>query len=194
MAIGNDFNSVKSAAPIAGIVLVARGDERVPAGENDIPAAALLMSRVSSLGAGGCEEVYVALGSRVVRAPQTSSTTLYLPEWFDSLDSCTSAALDFVDEHPRLSGAVLQTLDSPDAGEVAVARVIEAAGDDPAVICRAAFGGRPGQPVYLGADRIRHAIERMGAGLTAIHYLIENRDDVRIVDCTDLGNPVESNL
>ena len=138
--------------------------------------------------------MYVALGSRVVRAPSGSSTTLYLPEWYDSLDACTRAALNFVDEHPTLSGAVLQTVDSPDAGEVAVERVIEAAADCPDTICRASYGGRAAQPVYVGADRIRHAIERMGSGLSAIHYLIENRDDVRMVDCTDLGNPVDTNF
>lgn len=194
MVIGGDFNSAENGRPIAGIVLVARGDERVPAGEDDIPAFARLMSRVSSLGAGGCDEIYVALGSRVVRAPDTSSTTLYLPEWYDSLDACSTAAMTFVDEHPTLSGAVVQTLDSPDAGEVAVARVIEASDDCPDTICRASYGGKPAQPIYLGAARIRHVIARMGAGLSAVHYLMEHRDDVILVDCTDLGNPVDSAL
>ncbi|MBM7366664.1 hypothetical protein [Gordonia hydrophobica] len=149
---------------------------------------------MSSLGAGGCDEIYIALGSRVVRAPDSSSTTLYLPEWYDSLDACSTAALNFVDEHPTLSGAVVQTLDSPDVGEVAVERVIEASDDCPNTICRASYGGKPAQPIYLGAERIRHVISRLGAGLSAVHYLIENRDDVVLVDCTDLGNPVDSPL
>lgn len=194
MATSGDFDSAAKKRPIAGIVLVARGDERVPAGENEVPAAARLMSRVSSLGAGGCDQIYVALGSRVVRAPDATSTTLYLPEWYDSLDDCVTAALNFVDQHPTLSGTVVQTLDSPDVGEVAVARVIEASDDCPNTICRASYGDEPAQPIYLGAERIRHVIERMGAGLSAVHYLTENRDDVVLVDCTDLGNPVDSPL
>ncbi|GAA2377146.1 hypothetical protein GCM10009855_15700 [Gordonia cholesterolivorans] len=152
------------------------------------------MACVSSLGAGGCKDIYVALGARVVPAPDTSSTTLYLPEWYDSLDACSSAALKFVDQHPSLAGAVIQTLDSPDAGSIAVARVIEAAADCPTSLCRAAFGGRPAQPFYLGAERVREAIAELGAGLPAVRYLVAHRDDMVLVDCTDLGNPADSPL
>ncbi|MGB3697344.1 MAG: hypothetical protein WBA05_07915 [Gordonia sp. (in: high G+C Gram-positive bacteria)] len=152
------------------------------------------MAAVSSLGAGGCGQVFVALGARIVPAPDTTSTTLYLPEWYNSLDACSTAALTFVDDHPALTGVVLQTLDSPDSGPIAVSRVIDAAGDHPGTICRAAFAGRAAQPIYLGADRIREVIADMGAGLSAVRYLIEHRDDVLLVDCTDLGNPADSVL
>ncbi|MGB3304176.1 MAG: hypothetical protein WBA98_15965 [Gordonia sp. (in: high G+C Gram-positive bacteria)] len=194
MGFGDDFNSGSSAGSVAGIVLVARGDERIPAGESDVPGIERLMAAVSSLGAGGCDSVYVALGARVVPAPDTISTTLYLPEWYDSLDACVRAALSFVDQHPALDGAVLQTLDSPDPGPSAVSRVLAVAAQGPNTICRAEFAGKPAQPVYLGADRIREAIEQAGAGLTTVRYLIDHRNDVVGVDCTDLGNPANSVL
>lgn len=152
------------------------------------------MAAVSSLGAGGCDSVYVALGARVVPAPDTTSTTLYLPEWYDSLDACSTAALRFVDDHPALSGAVLQTLDSPDPGPIAVSRVISVAGDCPDTIARAQFDGKPAQPIYVGANRIREAIGHSAAGLSAVRYLIDHRDDVVGVDCTDLGNAAASML
>ncbi|EGD56612.1 hypothetical protein [Gordonia neofelifaecis] len=194
MESGGDFNSSGPVRPVGGIVVVARGDERLPAREGDIPKLERLLACVASLGAGGCDEVYIALGARVVPAPDTTSTMLYLPDWYDSLDACAAAALDFADQHSSWGGAVFQTLDSPDAGSIAVSRVIEAADGCPDSLCRASYAGRPAQPFYLGAHRIREAIAEMGAGLPAFRYLIEHRDDVVLVDCTDLGNPADSLL
>ncbi len=170
------------------MVLVARGDERNPAGDVDIPQAQQIWTCTANLAAGGCAEIFVALGERVIPAPATTSTTLYLPEWYHSLDKTSQSALMFVDRHPVMSGVVVLTADSITSGACAVARVIEAADGDPEAICRAEYGGTPLQPIYLGAERIREAIAEIDAGTPVFRYLLAHAGDMVRVDCSDLGD------
>ncbi|MFZ2510587.1 MAG: hypothetical protein WAW85_05785, partial [Gordonia sp. (in: high G+C Gram-positive bacteria)] len=152
MTSRGDSNSGDRIAPVAGIILVARGDERGEAA--DEPQFERLQVLLASFGAGGCLDLYVALGSRVVAAPTDSSTTFFLPGWYNALDAAVRAALSSGADLPGIGGVLLQTVDSADVGDVGVRRILAAARGRRDVVVRAVAHGHWTQPVYVGADLI----------------------------------------
>ncbi|MFM9377791.1 NTP transferase domain-containing protein [Gordonia sp. VNK21] len=172
--------------PIAGIVLVARGDESAAPVDDEVPQNERLRILLDDLSAGGCDELYVVLGSRLVVPPTDSSTTFYLPGWFEALDESVGAAIDFARSRPDLAGVLLQTVDAPVLGEVGVRRVLAAAGGSRDTMARATWNGRPSQPVYVGAGMLAQAAELVAQAGGAVAYLDHNAAALAQVDCSDL--------
>ncbi|MFC0315711.1 NTP transferase domain-containing protein [Gordonia phosphorivorans] len=179
-------------APVVGMVLVARGDEREAPGDGDVPQLERLELLLAGFGAGGCDALYVALGSRVVAAPRDTSTTFYLPSWYDGLDATVQAALTFARGLDPIAGVLLQTVDSADIGGVGVARLLAAAERRRDAVVRGVRHGHWGQPVYVGADLLDSAGELLAASGGAIGYLGDHADEVTCVDCSDLVGPEPS--
>ena len=184
MAPRDDSNSGDRCAPVAGILLVARGDERAEA--TDEPQIERLQVLLASFGAGGCRDLYVALGSRVVAAPTDSSTTFYLPGWYNALDAAVRAALASGAELTGIGGVLLQTVDSQDIGDIGVRRVLATAGGRRDVVVRATAHGHWTQPVYVGADLVHGADSLLTESGGPIGYLGEHAGEVITVDCSDL--------
>lgn len=168
------------------MILAARGDERQSLGDDDAPQGERLRVLLASFGAGGCEDLYVGLGSRVVPVPRDSSTTFFLPEWYDALDATVNAALAYAAGLETIAGLLLQTVDSHDVGDVGVARVLAAAQRRTDVLVRAVRHDHWSQPVYVGADLLRDASARLAASGGVIRYLGDHAGEVITVDCSDL--------
>lgn len=183
------FNSGGRGVPVAGIVLVSRGDERRAPTDDDVPQPERLGALLASFGAGGCRDLYVALGSRVVAAPRDSSTTFYLPEWYDALDATAVAALGFAAGRNGFAGVLVQTVDSQDLGDVGVARILTAAAGRSDVVVHAVCDGRRAQPVYIGADLTPDAAARIAKSGGTLRFLGEYAREVVPVDCSDLAGP-----
>ncbi|GAC56727.1 hypothetical protein GOHSU_12_01170 [Gordonia hirsuta DSM 44140 = NBRC 16056] len=192
MASRGEFDTGDRISRIAGILLVARGDEREE--PHDVPQLERLRILLASFGAGGCDDLYVALGSRVVAAPTDSSTTFYLPEWYNGLDATVSAALAHAAGLHDIAGVVLQTVDSPDVGDVGVARLLETAAGRSDVVVRVTNCEHWAQPVYIGADLLGDADALLTASGGAIRYLGDHAGDVVTVDCSDLAGPATEAL
>lgn len=187
MAPRSDSNSGDRSRPVAGIVLVARGDERIEPGDDEVPQIERLRVLLASFGAGGCDELYVALGSRVVAAPEDTSTTFYLPDWYDSLDATVNAALGFAAGRDDLAGVMLQTVDSQDVSDVGIARLLHTARRATDVMVRATAHGHWAQPVYVGSVVLSDAAGLIARSGGAIRFLGDHAGDVVTVDCSDLA-------
>ena len=189
VALQDDLGSRDRPAPVVGIVLVARGDEREATTEADVPQLERLEVLLAGFGAGGCDKLYVALGSRVIAAPRDTSTTFYLPSWYDGLDATVHAALTYAHGLDPIAGVLLQTVDSADVGGVGVARVLAAAGRRRDTVARGVRHGHWAQPVYVGADLLDDAAEVLAASGGAIGFLGDHAGEVTTVDCSDLAGP-----
>ena len=144
---------------------------------------------LAGFGAGGCDKLYVALGSRVIAAPRDTSTTFYLPSWYDGLDATVHAALTYARGLDPIAGVLLQTVDSADVGGVGVARVLAAAGRRRDAVVRGVRHGHWAQPVYVGADLLPDAADLLAASGGAIGFLGDHAGEVTTVDCSDLAGP-----
>lgn len=190
MSLGEVATGGRS-GPVVGVVLVSRGDEgAVPDDSDDIPQLERLRALLAGFGAGGCGDLYVALGSRVVQAPRDSSTAFYVPEWYDALDETVGAALTFAAGIDGVAGVLVQTIDSQDLGDVGVARVLDAAAGRPEVLVRALCHGHLAQPVYVGAGLLTDVSRVIAGSGGAVRYLREHAGEVVTVDCSDLAGPV----
>ena len=166
---------------------MSRGDERTAPGADEVPQLERLRALLASFGAGGCDELYVALGRRVVPAPEDSSTTFYLPEWYNALDATVNAALGFAGERSGLAGVVLQTVDSQDLGDVGVARLLHAADHGGDRMARVTVHGHWAQPVYVGSGLLGDVTDLIARSGGPIRFLGDHADDVVSVDCSDLA-------
>lgn len=181
---------VHPAGQVLGVVLAAGAGSRY--GEPKIGAhqGQWLNRAVHALAAGGCGEVLVAMGARVVEPP-VGSSALQVPRWAEGLGETVRVAIAEGRRRPGLCAMVLHVVDTPDVGAQVVARVIAAAGPSRGALARACFGGRPGHPVCVGADHLASLAATLTGDVGAGPYLASHHDDVVAVECGDLATGVD---
>ncbi|MFW0795997.1 NTP transferase domain-containing protein [Gordonia sp. CPCC 205515] len=181
--------SERGPATVGGVVLAAGAGSRY--GEPKIGAhqGEWLRLAVAALAAGGCEDVVVAMGARVVEPPPGAST-LSVPDWSVGLSATVRRALDAASER-GWAAMVLHVVDTPDVGPEVVARLLATTGADRAALARAVYDGGPGHPVYLGADHFDAVGATLSGDTGAGRYLAAHTDVVVGVECGDLATGVD---
>ncbi|WP_232016808.1 nucleotidyltransferase family protein [Gordonia insulae] len=172
---------------VLGVVLAAGAGTRY--GEPKIVArqGEWLENAVRALADGGCREVVVAMGARVVEPPAGASV-LWVPDWADGLGATVRRAVGVARGRSWVAGMVLHVVDTPDVGAAVVERVVGVAARRRDVLARAMFGGLPGHPVYVGADHLDAMTETLHGDVGAGRYLAAHAADVLGVDCGDLAS------
>lgn len=147
---------------------------------------------VAALVAGGCDEVAVAMGARVVDVP-SGTAPLVVADWSAGLSATVREVLEWATDHAStadVAGVVLHVVDTPDVDDRVICRIVEAAGRRRDRLVRATFHGRPGHPVYIGADHFERVAAHLHGDAGAGTYL-RTRSDVVTIDCEDLATGVD---
>ncbi|MFE6872157.1 NTP transferase domain-containing protein [Kitasatospora sp. NPDC057692] len=178
---------------VAALVLAAGGGRRLGG-----RAKALLRYRgrplvehaVAVVRAGGCREVTVVLGADRARVRSTAHLPgcrlVANPDWRSGMGSSLRAGLAAL---PAGAPAVLVMLvDTPGVSPAAVARLL-AAHRAGAQLAAAAYEGRRGHPVLIGARHFAEAAEGAHGDAGARALLAAHPDDLILVECADVAAP-----
>ncbi len=183
--VGKAVNStVAQQDSIAGVVLAAGAGNRYGMPKVLADGGAWLRAAVGALHDGGCVDVAVVLGAAVtgVEVPSPARAVI-AHDWADGVSASVRAGLLALGDD--IAYAVLTTVDTPDVGAAAVARVVAAA--HRSGLARARYGSRPGHPVVI-ARRHWPALLEVLAGDEGAGPFLRSRADVVAVDCGDLGS------
>lgn len=166
-----------------GVLLAAGAGLRY--GKPKVLVEGWLDAALGALRDGGCAEIVLVLGAAEVAAPP-GVTAVTASDWRDGLSASVRAGLAEAD---RMGAdyAVLHVVDTPDVGAAVVARVLSDALASSGGLARASFGGRPGHPVVLARRHWPAVVAVLSNDRGAGEYL-RGRDDVEMVDCSDLAN------
>lgn len=139
-----------------------------------------LRASVGVLVDGGCDRVVVVLGAAadeaVLLLDGLDVDIVVADDWADGMGASLKAGLG------EIEGDVLVSLvDLPDVGPEVVGRVLAA----DATLARAAYGGKPGHPVLIGAAHLDPLIATLGGDTGARAYL--DAHDALLVECGDLA-------
>ena len=141
-----------------------------------------LRACVTALADGGCDDVVVVLGAAVVDVPAPARAVI-AQDWEQGLSASVRAGVTAIDA----AYAVLHTVDTPDVGEDAVRRVLDAARSSPSGLARARYGDRPGHPVVVARRYWPQLLDGIRGDEGARPFL-RDRTDVVEVDCADLAS------
>jgi len=171
-----------------GLLLAAGAGRRMggpKALRTDPDGTSWLVRSVRTLLDGGCGAVTVVLGAGAEDATALlvglDVDTVVAADWAEGMGASLRAGLRVLGEEPV---AVVSLVDLPDVGPAVVRRVLSA-GDDPGVLARAAYDGRPGHPVLLGREHWPAIVAQAGGDRGARDYLAEH--PVTVVECGDLA-------
>jgi CTP:molybdopterin cytidylyltransferase MocA len=150
----------------------------------------LLEHAVSVLRAGGCARVLVVLGAAAdqvaARADLGGCTVLRNPDWESGMGSSLRVGLAAL---PRDAPAALVALvDTPGVTAGVVARLLEAQRGGSA-LAAAAYRGRRGHPVLIGAEHWAEAAAGAVGDAGARALLRARAAELRLVECGDIGVP-----
>jgi nicotine blue oxidoreductase len=148
-----------------------------------------LRSGVHALAEGGCGDVLVTVGAAAAEMP-SGARAIEVPDWRTGLGESVRAGLVAASVTADLAGVVLHVVDIPDVTGEQVQRLLRACGPRADRVGRVSFSGRPGHPVFLGADHLPGVLAALSGDRGAGRYLA-GRGDVVDVDCTDLGTGVD---
>ena len=146
-----------------GVVLAAGAGKRFGGPKVHAADGAWLAGAIDALAAGGCDAVAVSLGAAIVDLPE-GVLPIMVPDWAQGMSASVRAAI----EQAHLLGTgqlVLHLVDLPDV---------------------AAYGGRPGHPVVVGAEHWPALRARL-AGDAGGRAFLTSRRDLRVVECGDLA-------
>jgi molybdenum cofactor cytidylyltransferase len=172
-----------SASISVGVLLAAGAGRRY--GKPKVLVDGWLDAAVGALRDGGCADVILVLGAAVVPAPD-GVTAITTPDWQQGLSASVRTGLDQADRM-HADYAVLHVIDTPDVGPAVVGRVLGRAMTSRSGLARAYFGDRPGHPVVMARRHWPDVLAQISGDQGAAAYL-RNRQDVEIVDCTDLAS------
>ncbi|MGV9824509.1 nucleotidyltransferase family protein [Gordonia sp. NPDC003429] len=180
----------RTGTSVAGVVLAAGAGTRF--GQPKILAAqgVWLRNAVAALRGGGCDEVAVAMGAAVIEPPD-DTVGLVVDDWSDGLSATVRAALRWARSRNRFAGVVLHVVDMPDVGGEVVGRLLDAAARAPDRLVRVTYRGRPGHPVYLGAEHLDGVIDSLDGDVGAARYLRAHAHSVVEVECSDLASGLD---
>lgn len=183
---------------IAGLLLAAGAGRRYGMPKALVDEGAWLRSAVAALTGAGCDPVLVVLGAAADQVaplvPDIASTVL-APDWAEGMGASLRAGLGALarSAEPQVHAALVHLVDLPDVDASVVRRLAAHAG--PAVLARAAFGGKPGHPVLLGRRHWADVVASASGDRGARDWLA-GRSDLVLVDCSDLagGEDVDTPL
>lgn len=199
---------------VAGLLLAAGGGQRLggrPKALLPYGARPLIEHAVRALREGGCDSVHVVLGAATSevreRADLAGCVVVENPHWQDGMGSSLRAGLASVATlaagGPRsrsggdsgsgpVGAALIGLVDQPGVGAGTVARVLaaaRAADDLPSALVSAAYAGRRGHPVLIGASRWAGVAASASGDRGARTYLREHAGQTVLVECGDIGDP-----
>jgi nicotine blue oxidoreductase len=187
---------------VAGLLLAAGGGRRLggrPKALLPYAGRPLVEHAVRALRAGGCGPVHVVLGAAAAevreRADLSGCVVVDNPLWTEGMGSSLRAGLaSLAAAGVRPAAAVVALVDQPGVGGAAVARVVAAAraGDDlDSALAAAAYEGRRGHPVLIGASRWAGVAGSAGGDRGARTYLREHSGQTLLVECADVADPAD---
>jgi CTP:molybdopterin cytidylyltransferase MocA len=147
---------------------------------------------------GGCDRVLVvvgAAGDEVAAllddpgwAHQAEVEVVRSEDWAAGMSASLAAGLRAV----TADAALVHLVDLPDVGATVVRRVLEHGGRSRNTLVRAAYDGRPGHPVLVGADHLAPLLATLAGDEGARAYLEDH--GVLIVECGDLATGADDDL
>ena len=180
---------------VAGVLLAAGGGRRLggrPKALLPYRGGLLVEAAAGALRAAGCDRVYVVTGAAAGevrrRARLDGCTVVENPQWESGMGSSLRAGLTAVEAE---AAAVLVCLvDQPGIGAAALERVRRAY-RGPTTLAAAAYGGRRGHPVLIGAHH-RAEITRTARGdQGARRYLRAHEAEITLVECADIASDAD---
>ncbi|MDH6132456.1 CTP:molybdopterin cytidylyltransferase MocA [Kitasatospora sp. MAA4] len=178
---------------VAGLVLAAGGGRRLggrPKALLTFRGRPLVEHAVGVLRDGGCGPLLVVLGAAreqvLASAVLDGCTTVANPDWAEGMGGSLRAGLAAL---PADCSAVLVSLvDTPGVTPAAVARLL-AAHRDGAALAAAAYDGKRGHPVLIGAEHFAEAAAGARGDAGARALLAAHREGLRLVECGDVAVP-----
>ncbi|MDT3400239.1 NTP transferase domain-containing protein [Streptomyces sp. B1866] len=181
-------------AQVAGVLLAAGGGRRLGGRAKallEYGGRPLVERAAGALRDGGCAPVHVVLGAAAAavraRARLPGCALVDNPDWEEGMGSSLRAGLASL-AGTGARAALVALVDQPWVGAAAVARVL-AAHRGAADLAAAAYGGRRGHPVLIGADRWAAVAASAAGDRGARAYLAGHRSELTLVDCSDVARP-----
>ncbi|MDT0344045.1 nucleotidyltransferase family protein [Streptomyces litchfieldiae] len=176
---------------VAGLLLAAGGGRRLggrPKALLTYRGRLFVEHAAEELRAAGCAPVHVVLGAAAdevrARARLAGCALVGNPDWESGMASSLRAGLVSL---PRgLGGALVALVDQPGIGAAAMARVAGAY-RSPKTLAAAAYGGRRGHPVLLGAAHFPGVVRAARGDEGARGYL--RGREIALVECGDVAAP-----
>ncbi|MFF8828183.1 NTP transferase domain-containing protein [Streptomyces sp. NPDC015131] len=179
-------------ARVAGLLLAAGGGRRLggrPKALLEHRGRPLVEHAVEVLRAGGCDPVHVVLGAAAgavrERAALAGCVLVDNPDWEGGMGSSLRAGLASL-EGSGADAAVVSLVDQPGIGPEAVRRVAAAYRSRDA-LASAAYDGKRGHPVLLGAGRWADVARSAEGDRGARAYLRRHEASIVLVECGDVA-------
>jgi CTP:molybdopterin cytidylyltransferase MocA len=189
---------VTTSGRIVGILLAAGAGRRAggpKALRVDADGTSWLLRSIAVLRDGGCDGVFVVLGSHADEARaiitgaarnKTSAITIVdAPDWEQGMGSSLRAGL-LAAQSAAWRAALVHLVDLPDVTSDVVRRLIRQAPPGSATLARATYRGRPGHPVLIGHDHLESILVGLAGDSGAKDYLL--RHGAHSVECGDLAS------
>lgn len=181
---------------VAGLLLAAGGGRRLGGRPKALLRhdGALLVERAArALWEAGCGRVHVVLGAGAeeVRKEAELSGCLLVdnPGWGEGMSSSLRAGLRSL-TGTDARGALVSLVDQPGIGRAAYARVLDAYTGETSLVS-AAYDGKRGHPVLLGAAHWAGVVEAAQGDQGARAYLRRHSAEIRLVECGDVAEPYD---
>jgi nicotine blue oxidoreductase len=186
----------KEAPLVAGLLLAAGGGRRLGGRPKALlrhRGRPLVEHAVGVLRAAGCARVHVVLGAQAAavrdQAELGDCVLVDNPDWAAGMGSSLRAGLDsLADTGAR--AALVSLVDQPGIGPEAVARVLDAYGDEASLVS-AAYDGVRGHPVLIGAAHWAGIAATATGDRGARAYLKAHEDAIGLVECGDVARPYD---
>ncbi|MFH9859546.1 NTP transferase domain-containing protein [Streptomyces sp. NPDC017202] len=183
-------------AQVAGLLLAAGGGRRLggrPKALLTHRGRPLVEHTVEALRAAGCTRVHVVLGAAAdavrERARLGGCVVVVNPGWEQGMGGSLRAGLDSL-AGTGARAALVCLVDQPGIGERALARVL-ASYEDETSLASAAYDGRRGHPVLLGAAHWDGVAAAATGDRGARGYLTAHEEEIRLVECGDVARPYD---
>ncbi|MGW2209976.1 nucleotidyltransferase family protein [Streptomyces sp. NPDC001781] len=181
---------------VAGLLLAAGGGRRLGGRPKALLRhdGVLLVERAArALWEAGCGRVHVVLGAGAeeVRAEAEFSGCVLVdsPGWGEGMGSSLRAGLRSL-AGTDARAALVSLVDQPGIGREAYARVLEGFTEETSLVS-AAYDGRRGHPVLLGAAHWPGVVEAARGDQGARAYLKRHSAEIRLVECGDVADPYD---
>ncbi|MDX3528159.1 nucleotidyltransferase family protein [Streptomyces sp. ID05-39B] len=184
------------AGQVAGLLLAAGGGRRLggrPKALLTYRGRPLVEHAVRALRAAGCTRVHVVLGAAAdavqERARLDGCVPVVNPQWERGMGGSLRAGLDSL-AGTGATAALVSLVDQPGIGEEALARVL-AGHEDESSLVSAAYDGKRGHPVLLGAAHWAGVAQAATGDRGARGYLEAHEPEIRLVECADVARPYD---
>ncbi len=185
---------------MAGLLLAAGAGRRMGAPKGllrDPDGTAWVARSATALLDGGCSPVHVVVGAQHAQVAQLvppECRIVRAAAWQEGMGASLRAGLAEVGEAAELAeldAVLISLVDLPAVGSAMVARLL-ATIEDHAVgrqaLVRACYQGVPGHPVLLGRAHWAGVAATASGDSGARDYLHRHEDQVRLIECSDLGS------